>query len=128
MDKETSEEALERAIKAHRRVFVPGRSWPVQANRTIAENVLNQELGHFADRHSPYHLDQETRDLLLAHTRQDAAQALLNTISMMEEIHRLKKTLSILGFALFVSLVWIEVWKYWPFIKEWLEGMIVPSK
>jgi len=128
MEKETSEEALERAIKLQSKYFVPGRSWPVQVNRTIAENVLNQELGRFADRHSPYHLDQETRDLLLAHTRQDAAHALLNTISMMEEIHRLKKTLRTLGFALFVILVGSAVWKYWPLIKEWLEGMIVPSK
>jgi HEAT repeat protein len=64
-----------------------------QANHTIARNVLDSELGKFADTQPTYRLDQETRDRLLVRARQDAAEALCHTRSLMDEVQQLKSGL-----------------------------------
>lgn len=43
-------------------------------NAALGQNILRQELGHFGEWDGArYQLDQETRDRLLAHSRQDIA-------------------------------------------------------
>ena len=60
-------------------------------NHAIAENVLNESLGDFGDYEGRrYNLSESDRDLLIAHTRQDAAQALANTIDNMRTIDRVE--------------------------------------
>lgn len=58
-------------------------------NTVIARYTLHEELGYRGERREPYHLDQDTRDILLAHTRQDAAHSLLNTISLLKKVDSL---------------------------------------
>ncbi|CCV06714.1 conserved hypothetical protein [Mesorhizobium metallidurans STM 2683] len=53
-------------------------------NSMVARNILHEELGYFSDVQTSYSLDEETRDRLIAHGRQDAAHALTNTIALME--------------------------------------------
>jgi hypothetical protein len=55
-------------------------------NLVVARNVLQEDLGRFAGRLHAYHLDDDTRDRLLAHTRQDAAHALCNTAVLLDQI------------------------------------------
>jgi len=77
---DNSEEALKLQISAIRDWTFAGdpelEGW---IRGAIARNVLHEEIGLYADAQPTYHLDQETRDRLLAHARQDAAHALINT-------------------------------------------------
>lgn len=62
------------AIKA---AHVLGLQADEQAH-ALSQNILQHELGDFGEWDGPqYKLDDETRDRLLAHARQDAAAALL---------------------------------------------------
>jgi hypothetical protein len=135
MEKQTSDEALkialDRSMHVRPKIDLSGHGttdWKAHDNRKIAHHTLRYELGDFADRPPPYHLDQDKRDMLLVHARQDAKHALLNTISLMEEVHRLKETRNHYAYFLLFGLVAIALWRYWPFIKEWLDSAGVPSK
>ena len=56
----------------------------LEINSVIARHTLHAELGYFSDPQIGYGLDDSERDRLIAHGRQDAAYALLNTISLMK--------------------------------------------
>lgn len=76
-----------------------------QKNHSIAENILDEELGRFRDSlQSSYDLTETVRDRLVVHSRRDAAQALLNTISLLDEIQSLRKQVSTS-----VSLNWLAL-------------------
>jgi hypothetical protein len=56
-----------------------------------------------------YNLDEKTRDILLAHARQDAAHAFFNTKSLLErvaELKRLVRLVFLLPLLVAVMLVW----------------------
>jgi hypothetical protein len=48
-----------------------------------------------------YSLDDHTRDVLIAHARQDAAHALLNTATLLEQSRALRRGFRIVLFLLF---------------------------
>jgi hypothetical protein len=88
--KQTAKEALKQTVEALRAVHVRTEFLDPKINRAIAGNVVDAELGKYADPQPTYHLDQETRDRLLVHARRDAAEALWHVHSLMTEVHRLK--------------------------------------
>jgi hypothetical protein len=110
--KQTAQEALALAIEANRAMYVRGENWSKQANRIIARNVLDLELGKYADHLPIYHLDQETRDRLLVRARQDAAEALCHASTLMDEVHRLKSALRGLNLTIGVMLAAYLLWAW----------------
>jgi hypothetical protein len=72
---------------------------PNSLNGAIARNVLQEELGTLAIKRRPppvYHLDEDARDRLLAHARQDAAHALCNTVTLLNQMKVLRRAMLIL--------------------------------
>src|ERR1700682_2013588 len=90
---QTSDEALAASLKAAKSMFVRGSNWDKQANHIVSRNVLASDLGRYSDPLPAYHLDEDTRDRLLAHARQDAAETLCHVTTLMDEVHELRKTL-----------------------------------
>jgi hypothetical protein len=82
------------SIRGQREVGLKGDHWD---NYAIAQGVLRDEIdsdsktGRF-----PFNLDQETRDILLAHARQDAAHALCNTASVLKRVRTLTRLVYLL--------------------------------
>jgi hypothetical protein len=76
-------------------------------NAVVAKNVLHEELGYIGEPREPYHLDQDTRDILLKHARQDAAHALANSTSVLRELRTIRKI--IVRFAVGVAAVAVIV-------------------
>jgi len=56
-----------------------GECRPSSVNAATARNVLHEDLGRFGDPNQHYSLDDDTRDRLIAHARQDASHAVLNS-------------------------------------------------
>ena len=48
-------------------------------NAALARHVLHEDLGHYDIPRATYNLNDKTRDILLAHARQDAAHAVINS-------------------------------------------------
>jgi len=126
-EKQTANEALAASLKAHKEFFVRGNNWDVQANHIVARNVLHSELGRYADDQPIYHLDQDTRDRLLVHARQDAAEALCQVRSLMDEVHRVKSAWRSFSFTLLFLILAYLIWTWyksgfalWP----WLEKLL----
>jgi len=98
-DKQTAEEALAGALKSLKDFSLPGSNWDKQANHIIALNVLHSELGRYANEQPHYRLDVDTRDRLLVHARQDAAEALCHARTLMDEVHQMKSAWRSLNFS-----------------------------
>lgn len=78
--------SLKRALDGARRLAVRGHGDPCETMAIIlAREVLAKDTGRSKDQPLDYQIDQATRDRLLAHTRRDAAHALINTITMMDD-------------------------------------------
>jgi hypothetical protein len=86
-----AEEALKSQLDAMKEWVAPGTDSRSAENGVVARNVLQEELGLYGDDQPEYHLDQKTCDRLIAHTRQDAAHALVNTISLMTDVSKLEQ-------------------------------------
>jgi hypothetical protein len=112
-NKQTSEQALVIALKTQRDLFIWGSNWNKQANHVVARNVLHAELGRYSDDLPIYNLDQETRDRLLVHARQDAAEALYHASSLMDDVHQLKSTVRGLSFSILCICVTALVLSWW---------------
>ncbi|MCJ2112970.1 hypothetical protein MKK64_17455 [Methylobacterium sp. E-025] len=63
----------------------------------IARETLHDELGYNGPPETQYDLDQGTRDILLAHARQDAAHALCNSIALLKRVKELTRAVYLLG-------------------------------
>lgn len=61
-----------------------------------ARNILHEELGYFSDPQTEYGLDDATRNRLIAHTRQDAAHAVLAVGSLAHEVAKVKRLATII--------------------------------
>ena len=83
-----------------------GTKDPASINGITARNVLHEELGYFGETPHNYGLDERTRDALLAHVRQDAAHALLNSITTLNELRRLKRLAWVTLGLVALSLMW----------------------
>ncbi len=84
-----SQNRIQSTIKARRAIGLKGESWD---NQAIARDILFDELGYNQADRPNYHLDEQTKDILLAHARQDSSHALSNTISLLERVERLDRT------------------------------------
>lgn len=104
--KENAAEELKSQLRMDRDLRNWGAHREVEDNVT-ARNVLHQDLGRYAGRHTKYDLDEETRDRLIAHTRQDAAQALLNTVTLMKEMRKLKRWFAAACVAFLAMVFWV---------------------
>jgi hypothetical protein len=111
--KQTAQETLTIALKTQKLLSVPGANWTKLANHIIARNVLDSDLGAFADELPVYHLDQDTRDRLLVHTRQDAAEVMCHVSSLMDEVHQLKAALRSWNFTACVLVVGFLLLLWW---------------
>jgi hypothetical protein len=89
-----AEEDLKYRLKTARMVAERGDHWERIANEITARNVLQEDLGRFKGHQPDYHLHQTVRDRLLAHTRQDAAHALINTVTLMDNAWKARKSWS----------------------------------
>lgn len=110
--KQTAQEALALALKTQREIHVRGSNLTKQYNHIIACNVLDAELGKYADQQPIYSLDQDTQDRLLVHARQDAAEALCHANCLMDEVHKLKTELRTFyaNVWLFVAIYLLSLW------------------
>ena len=84
--KPTYAEALKWKIGAIKTFSRSGTDLRKEADRAIAESVLEADLGEHSDIQRFYNLDQETRDRLLVHARKDAAMALQFSSSLVDEV------------------------------------------
>ncbi|MGX4804349.1 hypothetical protein [Bradyrhizobium guangdongense] len=116
MARTEAENALKSSIEAQRSLGIKGDHWE---NYAIARNVLQEELGQHGDRiREAYGLTQDVADVLIAHTRQDAAHALCNTKSLLDKSAKISSQLSMLNFLMLltVCLLGAIVAKLYPFV------------
>lgn len=65
-------------------------------NSIVAKNVLHEDLGRFDSFLPRYNLDEDTRDRLIVHARQDAAHAVINTAALLDQLGTLWRTLRLI--------------------------------
>lgn len=87
-----------------------GLNTVVKRNGAVAKNVLDEEMGLFGEPYEIYSLDEPTRDRLLAHGRQDAAHALVNSISTIELLEKVLRAIRWLILTIIVCTA-IIYWK-----------------
>ena len=110
----TYAEALESEVAATRAVMYPDENWTLTVNAIVASKTLEDDLGRFADGPpARYELEQDRRDTLLAHARRDAAEALLNSRTLLNEVNAFKAALNNLSRSLFWLWVALMLWTWW---------------
>ncbi|RUZ76916.1 hypothetical protein EN943_15660 [Mesorhizobium sp. M7A.F.Ca.US.006.01.1.1] len=93
---------IKAALAAHKELV--GKPSVEQANGIVACSGLHGELGYLDDGvPTVYSLDEDTRDRLIVHARQDAAHALLNTISLLQ-LRRADRRLAVAGVLLLIYI------------------------
>ena len=90
---QSAEDALRKQIRIMRQM---GAGQDAIDAKT-AQNVLHEDLGYFDSKSAAYDLDPPTRDKLLAHARQDAANAVYAAMTAAREVKRLRKMVCIFG-------------------------------
>ena len=82
-------------------------------NLLVARDVTNAERSS-ENTHISYRLPDEKRDMIIFHTRQDAAHALLNTITLLKKVDRLTTLVKpLLGLVLLLTVALIVVGAAW---------------
>ena len=75
-------------------------------NSVVGNNTLHMELELFDTPQQTYDLTPQQRDRLIAHGRQDAAHALLNSLAALRQLEQLRQTVwAIVNFAVVVIAV-----------------------
>jgi hypothetical protein len=93
MGRTEAETTLASALK-----MVPsGLKGASKANYLITQNVVHEERELYGEYAFEYHFNQKTSNILLAHGRQDAAHALLNTSSLLEHGAKISRQLRVLN-------------------------------
>ncbi|ACB27625.1 hypothetical protein [Methylobacterium radiotolerans] len=92
------------AIRAQRDLGMKGDSWD---NHAIAHGTLQGDLGTNGKPRDPYYLDDVTRDILIAHSRQDAAHGLLNTMSLLKRVRQLTIAVYLLMALVLLLIVFV---------------------
>jgi hypothetical protein len=80
-------------------------------NAAVARNILREETGFFGEETDfPFYgLDDETRDRLLAHCRQDTAHALTNTVTLMKVADVIKRSLKTIKVYLIILTLAVAI-------------------
>ncbi len=91
VDGRSLDERAAGTVAAYRQRY--GRGDRHGENHVLAREILATEAGLHGDvdRPFPFALDDRGRDILLAHARQDAAHAVLNTGSLLGEVAVLRR-------------------------------------
>jgi hypothetical protein len=84
-------------------------------NSVIARNVLDEDLGRFDSTLHMYRLDDDTRDRLIVHARQDAAHAVINTATLLQEVKSLRRGVRIM---LVLMIIIASCSAIWPFLAR----------
>jgi hypothetical protein len=90
---------------------------PSIENLLIARDVVQEELGRDPEAPQPeYIIDREAADRLLFHTRQDVAHALLNTITLLDNLRKLERRSrnNRIAIVILSSTVAAWIWWRWP--------------
>jgi hypothetical protein len=111
MPQGSSKAALLNAIQSQRSLGLTGDNWD---NYAAAFSTLQREIGHFPDdtHLDCYEFDEAIRNRLLAHGRQDAAHALMNTASLLNRVVSLQRQVAALGLVT-LSMLAVIAWKLW---------------
>jgi hypothetical protein len=105
--------------------MTPKSAGASKTNYAVARNVFQEEIGRYGEFAIEYHFNQQTRDILLAHGRQDVAHALLNTSSLLEQSAKISaqlRALNVLALAVVLMLGAIVV-KLYPQLFNSVELM-----
>ena len=107
---EAAEAAFDRTRKRNAALdkVLGGDGWLAddQSNVDLGLNIMREEIGFFGPwEGAPYDFDQQTRDRLLAHVRQDAASAFAMARSAFREAHHARRISERLMLILVVSLI-----------------------
>jgi hypothetical protein len=97
--------------------MTPRDDRPNFKNRLIAQDVTREELGRDPAAPQPeYVIDRQATDRLLFHTRQDVAHALLNTITLLENVRKLERRSrnNRIAIAILSATVAAWIWWRWP--------------
>jgi hypothetical protein len=108
----SAEEAYQVALNTAMTTSTP-REQVGLPDRLIARNILEAELGRFADPQPEYNLDEATRNRLIAHGREDAVHVLMVALRLTSELKELKR----LVWTLVVLFVVFLVLTFWPMRK-----------
>jgi hypothetical protein len=96
---------LQARIKKQHQMGLKGDHWD---NHAVARYTLEGELGlNGQTAQHVYDLDQEQVNTLLVHARQDAANALGNTRSLLDLNARVSRQLVLANFLLFVTVCFL---------------------
>jgi hypothetical protein len=116
INEQSADEALKMQLRMSRDMLPVGSDKEASDNEIVARNTLHMELGYYTDRGPEYNLNEATRDRLIVHTRQDAAHALLNTITLMKEVRRINRRARItqISVAVLVCIAITFLISSWP--------------
>jgi hypothetical protein len=94
--------------------MVPRDARPNFENRLIAQDVTREELGHDPAAPQPeYVINREAIDRLIFHTRQDAAHALLNTITLLDNLRKLERRSRTDRIVIAILSATVAAWIWW---------------
>jgi len=106
-------EALDSELDAHRRLAVRGDDEAQKNNALYARIVMEDDLGRYAEGPRPYEIDQAHRDILLAHARKDAAEALATSRTLLMEVRRLTSAFDEFARYAFWAMAAFLLWSWW---------------
>jgi hypothetical protein len=109
----TMTEALEQEISTYRDLALTGDDEARKINAIFARIVMEDDLGRYANGPRPYEVDQAHRDILLAHARKDAAEALATSRTLLSEVRRLTSALDELTRVAFWLAAAYVLWSWW---------------
>ncbi|WP_108462257.1 hypothetical protein [Devosia naphthalenivorans] len=105
MHNQDAVEALRMQLRAMKEL---GAGQP-EIDAATARNVLHEDLGYFRSKSADYSLDQDTRDKLLAHARQDAAHAVYAASTAARGVRQLRLIILGLLLPILLGLAWLIV-------------------
>ena len=74
-----------------------------------ARNILHEELGYFSDPQTGYNLDESTRNRLMAHTRQDAAHAVLSLATLTLDVRKVGRDVRTIKRLAWVAVILLAI-------------------
>lgn len=108
-DKKTTFSEAMRAEKNAQSLIAGGKWTPEMHEAAFGRNILHEDLEYIGDGfHTVYSLNDDVRDRLIAHSRQDIAMAYAAISNLKTEMRRLRTMLSI-AILLIIALLSVQV-------------------
>lgn len=109
----TMSETLEMELSSYRSIALPGDDETKRTIEIYARLGMENDLGLYADGPRAYDVDQAHRDILLAHARRDAAEALLTSQAVLQEVRAINRTITSLCRWLLIGISAYILWAWW---------------